>query len=102
MKLTKENILSVCGKYLFVFRKNEKYGYWGNCSPRNIYAVNNFGFVCTNREIFYFNHYLDDDCKIFISDDWHNNYASLENMIPDEEVDKESLKNLINCLDVKY
>ena len=41
-------------------------------------------------------------CKIFISDDWHNNYASLEDMDTDEEVDKESLKNFIDCIDNEY
>lgn len=76
MKLAKENILSVCGKYLFVFYKNEKYGYWENDSPRQICSINKFGFVCNNRETYYFSHYLEDNCKIFISDDWHNNYAS--------------------------
>ena len=103
MKLTKENILSVCEKYLFIFCKNEKYGYWDNDSPRQIYAINKYGFVCYNyRYPFYFNHYLDDNYKIFISDNYHNNYASLENMDADEEVDKESLKNLIACIDNEY
>ena len=101
MKLSKENILSTCGKYLFIFYKNEKYGYWNNDSPRQICSINKFGFVCNNRETYYFSHYLDDNCKIFISDDWHNNYASLEDMDTDE-VDKESLKNFIDCVDNEY
>ena len=102
MKLTKENILSVCGKYLFIFYKNEKYGYWGNTSPSHIFAINKYGFVCEHCDIHYFNHYLDDNCKIFISNDWHNNYANLEDMDTDEEVDKESLKNFIDCIDNEY
>lgn len=103
MKLTKENILSVCNKYLFIFYKNEKYGYWDNDSPRQIYAINKNGFICCGcRSPYYFNRYLEDNCKIFISDDWHNNYASLEDMDADEEVDKESLKNFIDCIDNEY
>ena len=99
MKITRENILSVCEKYLFIFHKNEKYGYWDNVSPKQIYAVNKNGFVCRDcRYPYYFNHYLDNDCKVFISNDWHNNYASLEEMSIDEEVDKESLKNLVKEL----
>ena len=98
MKLTKENILSVCGKYLFVFYKNEEYGYWENDSPSEIYAINNFGFVCTDGETYYFNHYLGDDCRLFISCKGYNNYASLEDMNSLEEVDKESLKNLVEEL----
>ena len=103
MKLTKENILSVCNKYLFIFHKNERYGYWDNASPRQIYAINKNGFICFGcRSPYYFNHYLEDDCKIFISDDWHNNYAGLEDMDADEEVDKESLKNFIDCVNNDY
>lgn len=102
MKLTKENILSVCGKYLFVFYKNEKYGYWENTSPSQISSINKFGFVCDNRTTHYFSHYLDDNCKIFISNDYHHNYARLESMNANEEVDKESLKNFINCIDNEY
>lgn len=103
MKLTKENILSVCEKYLFIFYKNEKYGYWENDSPRQIYAINKYGFVCYGCcSPYYFSHYLEDNCKIFISDDWHNNYASLEDMDTDEEVDKESLKHFIDCVDNEY
>lgn len=102
MKLTKENILSVCNKYLFIFYKNEEYGYWENDSPRQIYAINKNGFICNNREIYYFTHYLDDNCKIFISDNWYSNYAILENMDADEEVDKESLKHFIDCVDNNY
>lgn len=103
MKLTKENILSVCDKYLFIFYKNEKYGYWDNDSPRKIYAINKDGFICYDcRSPYYFNHYLEGNCKIFISDDWHNNYASLEDMDADEEVDKESLKNFIDCVNNDY
>lgn len=52
--------------------------------------------------LIFFNRYLDDNCKIFISDNWHNNYASLENMDTDEEVDKESLKHFIDCVDNEY
>lgn len=103
MKLTKENILSVCEKYLFIFYKNEKYGYWENDSPRRIYAINKNGFICYDcRNPCYFNRYLNDNCKIFISDDWHNNYASLEDMDTDEEIDKESLKHFIDCIDNEY
>lgn len=103
MKLTKENILSVCGKYLFIFYKNEKFGYWDNDSPRQIYAINKNGFICYDyRNPCYFNRYLNDNCKIFISDNWHNNYASLEDMDADEEVDKESLKHFIDCVDNEY
>lgn len=98
MELTKENILSVCGKYLFVFYKNERCGYWENVSPKKILSINKFGFVCDNRETYYYNHYLKDNCKIFISDDWHNNYASLEAMDANEEVDKKSLKYFIDCV----
>ena len=100
MKLTKENILSVCNKYLFIFHKNEKYGYWDNDSPRQIYAINKNGFICFDcRSPYFYNHYLEDGYKIFISDDWHNNYAGLEDMDADEEVDKESLKKFIDCVD---
>jgi len=102
MKLTKENILSTCGKYLFIFCKNEKFGYWENDSPRQIHSINKNGFVCNNREIYYFNHYLDDNCRIFISCKDYNNYAHLEDMDTDEEVDKESLKNFIDCMDNNY
>ena len=102
MKLSKENILSTCGKYLFVFYKNEKFGYWENDSPRQIRSINKFGFVCDNRETYYFTHYLDDNCKIFIRNDWHNNYASLEDMDTDEEIDKESLKHFIDYVDNDY
>ena len=65
MKLTKENILSVCNKYLFIFYKNEKYGYWDNDSPRQIYAINKNGFICRDcRSPYYFNRYLEDDCEL--------------------------------------
>ena len=102
MKLTKENILSVCNKYLFVFYKNEKYGYWENTSPNQIFAINEYGFVCEHCDIHYFNHYLNDNCRIFISCKDYNNYASLEDMDADEEVDKESLKNFIDCMNNDY
>lgn len=102
MKLTKENILSVCNKYLFVFYKNEKYGYWENTSPNQIFAINEYGFVCEHCDIHYFNHYLNDNCRIFISCKDYNNYASLEDMDADEEVDKESLKNFIDCVNNDY
>ena len=60
MKLTKENILSVCNKYLFIFYKNEKYGYWDNDSPRQIYVINKNGFICRDcRSPYYFNSYLE-------------------------------------------
>ena len=102
MKLTKENILSVCNKYLFVFYKNEKYGYWENTSPSQIFAINEYGFVCEHCDIHYFNHYLNDNCRIFISCKDYNNYASLEDMDANEEVDKESLKNFIDCVNNDY
>ena len=102
MKLTKENILSTCGKYLFIFHKNKKYGYWENDSPNHIFAINKWGFVCEHCDIYYFNHYLDDNCRIFISDDLHNNYASLEDMDAYEEVDKESLKVLIKTIENEH
>lgn len=69
-----------------------------NTSPNRIFAINKYGFICKNCNIHYFNHYLNDDCRIFISCKDYNNYASLENMNPLEEVDKESLKNLIEEL----
>ena len=100
MKLTKENILSTCGKYLYVFYKNKKFGYWENTHPNHIFAINNFGFVCEDCEIHYFNHYLDDDCRIFISN--YNNYFRLEDMNQSEEVDKESLRNFIKYVENDY
>lgn len=102
MKLSKENILSTCGKYLYIFYKNKKFGYWENTHPNHIFAINKFGFVCENCEIHYFNHYLDNDCRIFINDSDYNNYARLEDMNQSEEVDKESLRNFIKYVENDY
>ena len=71
--ITKDNMLDLCGKYIFVISKNE-FG----VSPKRIYAINKYGVVRDDNSMYYWNHIKEDEFDYYVCDSWLNNYASRE------------------------
>ena len=71
--ITKDNVLDLCGKYIFVISKNE-FG----VSPTRINAINKYGIVCDDNSMCYWNHIKEDKFDYYVCDSWLNNYAGRE------------------------
>ena len=74
--ITKDNILDLCDKFIFIISKKE-YGV-----PYNkIYAINKYGILCNDYRVCYYWKHIKSDIEnnkfdYFICDDWANGYAS--------------------------
>lgn len=72
--ITKNNVLDLCDKYIFVIGKKE-FG----VPPKRILSIHKRGIV-TEYTTYYWSHILSDKDKFdyYISDTWLNGYASRE------------------------
>ena len=70
--ITKDNILDLCDKYIFVIGKKE-FG----VPPKRIIAIHKRGIV-TEHATYYWSHILSDEFDYYISDTWLNGYANRE------------------------